>query len=220
MDISSTIRSQNLYRLSGSVNNISSNTKVVTHSILEIAQNLYRIKTEFLVYDKLINGNIILNKRPFDIRDVLMTVLYPFFVDFRKKNVFVDVEPYYNSVMFDFETIQVAFYHIIENISKYVKPDTDIIISFPVDGQKQRIEFKMTSLHIENDEIDKIFNENYSGKQAVKNELNGEGIGIFRARKLFELNNGYLSVEAGQDITVFHEAEYATNIFICEIPLI
>ena len=41
----------------------------------------------------------------------------------------------------------------------------------------------------------------------------------YRARKLIELNNGTLSINAGKDISKVKGVEYATNTFIISIPL-
>jgi len=204
--------------LVNAANHISTNSYKTAHGILEIAKDLYSIKTEFSVYNKLIKGNVALDKKLFNIRDVLMTVVYPFFGDFTNKNVMVEIQSYRESVRFDFETIQVAFYHIIENIAKYVKPNTHVVITFPVEDNFQKIVFSMESLHIEEREMEKIFSEGYSGKQAVKSNLQGEGIGLYRARRLVEQNQGHLIVIPGKDIAVFEDIEYSTNNFIVAIP--
>lgn len=194
------------------------NTKRTANSFFRISKDLYEIKAEFSVYDKLVKGEVELNKRPYNIRDVVMTVLYPFFEDFSNKNVVVTVEDYYDSIPIDFESIQVALYHIIENMSKYIQCDTNAIISFRKNNNHQLIEFQMHSLYMEQDEIDMIFIEGYSGKNAKKAHLNGEGIGMFRAKTLVELNGGSLSVKAGPVDTTHNNIEYALNQFIINLP--
>lgn len=198
---------------------IKNNAARTAHSVLEIAKDLYSIKTEFSVYDKLIKGDEALVKKYYNIRDVLMTVAYPFFGDFTNKKVFVDIQPYHESVRFDFETMQVAFYHIIENTAKYVKPNTVVRISFPIELNSQKVVFDMISLHIEEDEVDKIFREHYSGKEAIKSEQQGEGIGLYRSKRLVEMNKGTLTVKAGGDITEYNGIEYSPNSFVFSLPL-
>lgn len=205
--------------LTSASNHIISNPSKSAHGILEIAKDLFSIKTEFSVYDKLIKGDEALTKRPFNIRDVLMTVVYPFFGDFTKKNVFIEIQPYHESVLLDFETIQIAFYHIVENTAKYVKPNTRVRVLFPVENDNQQVIFEMVSIHINNDEVNRIFEEGYSGKQAVKNSQQGEGIGLYRSKRLVEMNKGTLTVEAGEDIEEYKGVEYSDNRFIFSIPL-
>jgi light-regulated signal transduction histidine kinase (bacteriophytochrome) len=205
--------------LKDAATHIKTNYEKTAHGILEIAKDLYSIKTEFSVYDKLIKGHVALDKKPFNVRDVLMTVVYPFFGDFTKKNVHIDIHPYRDRILLDFETIQVALYHIIENTSKYVKPNTVVEISFPRTNNEQRIVFKMTSLFIEKHEFDLIFSEGYSGEQAKKAKQEGEGIGLYRAKRLVELNKGDLTINAGDDVIIYQDLRYATNEFIFTLPL-
>ena len=198
---------------------IKRNIEKTAQSIFRISKDLYEIKAEFSIYDKLIKGEEKVNKRPYNIRDVIMIVLYPFFEDFNKKGVVVNVDDYYESIPVDFETFQVALYHIIENASKYIKSNTNANIAFRVENGFQLIEFKMQSLYINQEEQDLIFNEGYSGTCAHRAKLNGEGIGMYRAKRLIELNNGTLSVVPGKNKTSSNNLDYATNIFVISLPL-
>lgn len=194
------------------------NSHNIAHGILEIAKDMYSIKTEFSVYDKLIRGDAAMDKRPFNIRDVLMTVVYPFFPDFTTKDVYIDISNHWESTRIDFETMQVALYHIIENTSKYVMPSSSVEVAFPSTEKEQRIEFKMRSLYIEECEVNSIFEEGYSGKQAKENGLQGEGIGLYRARKLIERNGGTLTIRPGEEIILSAGLKYAENLFVVTIP--
>ena len=55
------------------------------------------IKAEFSIYEKLLQGGekLKLEKRNHNIRDVIMIVLYMFFNDFNEKDVYIDIEEYY-----------------------------------------------------------------------------------------------------------------------------
>lgn len=189
-------------------------------SIFRLSRDLYEIKSEFSVYEKLIKGKDKITKRPYNIRDVIMTVLYPFFEDFKRKQVVVNVENCYESIPIDFETFQVAVYHIIENASKYIKDKTFANISFDLSREYIQIRFSMQSLFIAQNEVDTIFNEGVSGESAKQSKLSGEGIGMYRARKLIEINGGTLVVQAGKDSIMYNSINYATNVFIIQLPLI
>ena len=197
---------------------ISQNIEGTANSFFRISKDLYEIKAEFSVYDKLVKGEVELNRRPYNIRDVVMTVLYPFFEDFSNKNVVVTVEDYYDSIPIDFESVQVALYHIIENMSKYIQRNTNANISVRKNNNQLLVDFQMHSLYIEQEEVDMIFIEGFSGKNAKKAHLNGEGIGMYRAKKLVELNGGSLSVKAGPVDTIDNNLEYALNQFIINLP--
>lgn len=198
---------------------IKKKTYATAMSIFRLSKDLYEIKSEFSVYDKLVKGNVSISKRMFNIRDVIMTVLYPFFEDFSKKQVVVNVEQCYESVPIDFETFQVAMYHIIENASKYIRKKTNANISFNRDKNNMNIIFAMQSLFISDEESNLIFQEGVSGEEAKKNKQSGEGIGMYRAKKLIEINGGFLSVKAGKEKVLDHNSYYAENVFIIQLPL-
>lgn len=187
-------------------------------TFFRLSKDLYQVKSEFSVYNKLINGNISLDKRCYSVRDILMLVLYPFYEDFNRKNVIVIVEDFYKNANIDFETIQIALYHIIENAAKYVKPSTDIVVEFSEENNVYCICISMQSLFIEKQEELLIFKEGYSGKQAVLAKLKGEGIGMYRAKTFIELNGGTITFSAGSDLINEGKLIYSHNSILIKIP--
>ena len=188
-------------------------------ALFRISKDLNEIKSEFSIYSRLINGDQNIDKRPYNIRDIIMLVVYPFFEDFKKKDVVVNVEFYYGGVPVDFETFQVAIYHIIENASKYVKPHTVVQISFRKESGYQVINIDMKSLHINQEEVESIFQEGHSGKEAIRSKLNGDGIGLYRAKRFVELNGGSLTVYPGEEQEEYNGLLYSSNRFVLSLPL-
>lgn len=213
------------------IKNVRENSKIVENAIKknvrQAALTFFRmakfnlsIKAEFSIYEKLLQAGekLKLEKRNHNIRDVIMIVLYMFFNDFNEKDVYIDIEEYYEKVYVDFESFQVAIYHIIENAAKYIAPKTNANITFKIEKHTQYIIFEMTSLYINQDEESEIFNEGYSGIVAKQLKKAGKGIGMYRAKRLIELNNGTLTVEAGEAIKI-NGIDYANNKFIIALPI-
>ncbi|WP_296114242.1 hypothetical protein [uncultured Alistipes sp.] len=198
---------------------IKQNSRQAALTFFKMAKLNLSIKAEFSIYEKLLQGNVKLEKRKTNIRDVIMIVMYMFFNDFNEKDVYIDVENYYEKVNIDFESFQVAIYHIIENAAKYIAPNTNASIKFRIEKNIQYVIFEMTSLYIHPDEEKAIFNEGYSGLWAKRLNQAGKGIGMYRARRLIELNKGSLSIEAGEVIMKQNGAEYANNRFIITLPI-
>ncbi|UJQ35727.1 ATP-binding protein [Aeromonas caviae] len=123
-----------------------------------------------------------------------MNSFYVFFPDFTDKNVKINIRPTKLTHLFDYETVQVALYHFIDNATKYVAPDSNIEVStfFNDDKSSIIIRFEMLSLQIHKDERVDIFKEGYSGSFAKRHNLSGSGIGMARILELLSLNNGYL----------------------------
>lgn len=190
----------------------------VSLMFFRISKDLYEIKSEFSLYDKLIKGKAALDKRPYNLRDIIMLVLYSFFEDLNKKDVIVNVDNSFDTTMVDFETFQVATYHIIENASKYIRPHTEAYVTFEKTNELSTIKFTMQSLFIGESEKEVLFSEGYSGIEAKKSKRAGEGIGMFRARYLIELNGGGIVAIPGKNKINDNGLIYASNTFIISLP--
>lgn len=99
---------------------IKADTYETARTFLRLAKLTISTKAEFSVYEKLMKDDPPLSLGIHTIRDVVMIVLYMFFGDFTRKDIYVDVANSFEMARFDFESIQVAFYHIIENGVKYM----------------------------------------------------------------------------------------------------
>ncbi|MFP5495701.1 MAG: ATP-binding protein [Gammaproteobacteria bacterium] len=186
-------------------------------SLVRVAKNCLKMKTEIAVYNTLLSGKPNITLRSHEIHRVLMNVLYVFFPDFTDKGVYVKVSESNVRAPIDYETFQVAIYHIIENTVKYIKPDSSLEININKNSEtkKTSITFKMTSLSIEEDEIDKIFEEGYSGNVARRCQRSGSGIGLARVKALLGYNNASIAVEAKYDTAkaAILDHIYQDNIF-------
>lgn len=197
---------------------ISADPHKAAMTFLKMAKLNLSIKAEFSIYDKLLKGNPNLDFRNHNTRDIVMIVMYMFFVDFNEKSVWIDVQDYYEKNKVDFESFQVAIYHIIENASKYIMPNSNADITFRDSPKNHIITFSMLSLYISPDEEKEIFNDGYSGDLARKTGQSGSGIGMYRSKKLIELNKGELNLEAGDVSSSIDGIDYAHNKFIITIP--
>ena len=178
------------------------------------------MKAELSVYDKLLKDKPELQFREYNIRDVVMLVLHEFFSDFHEIGVYIDVEDCYKRISIDFESFRVALYHIVENASKYVLPNSKIEIRFNSNIETFSIVFLMQSHKLSSDDKDRIFEEGFSGSMAVKSGKSGQGIGMYRAKELLKLNNANLIFDPGR-ITekIIDDIEYAYNTITIERPL-
>ncbi len=178
---------------------IENNPEDAATLFLRIAKNNLHMKSEFSIYRKLArNETVKLETKTHDIRKVLLNVLHTFFSDFSDKHIYINVAEYNGKVNIDYETVQVAFYHLIENSLKYSKLNSQIYITFSESNTTITMNIKMTSLYIHPDEKEKIFTEGFSGKNAKKNKKDGEGIGLWRIKQMIELNHGKILVDNGE----------------------
>lgn len=122
-------------------------------------------------------------------------------------------------VQVDYSSTQVALFYIMDNIIKYTKPNTDLIISFNHDKQRKKkiVHFKMESLFVSKNEVEKIFLEGFSGSQAIECNMSGKGLGMFTARKLLEENSATINFSSkGVQSDLFLNRRYSENEIVIE----
>lgn len=174
-------------------------------SLVRIAKNSLKMKTEISVYDSFRNNKVRLDKKNHHIHRVLMNLFYVFFPDFTDKEVIVDVAQTKLQSTFDYETVTVALYYILDNIVKYIKPNSNLTVYIEKAQFASTITiiFDMVSIKVEKNELEKIFEEGISGSYAIQCGKSGQGIGMSRARELFNMNDMKISFEPveGTEIT-------------------
>lgn len=191
-----------------------SNKKKASMMFLRIAKRNIHMKSEFSIYRKLDrddNADLEFIKYPF--RIVLLNVLHTFFGDFTSKNIYVEVSDFFGKIYIDYETIQVALYHLLENSAKYSKPDTNILIDFMEDNDTITMSIEMISLFIPSNERERIFIKGVSANSAKKLGKNGDGIGMWRIKQMIELNKGVFEIICGDDFETYRGVNFSKNIF-------
>ena len=195
-------------------NELKKNTKKASMMFLRIAKHNIHMKSEFSIYRKLDRTDAVsLEIRSWSVRTVLLNVLHTFFADFTSNRIYVQVNDFYGKVKFDYETIQVAFYHLIENASKYAKPSSTITINFIENVDSITLSIEMVSLYIVPLERDKIFLEGISGSLAKSIGKSGDGIGMWRIRQMMELNEGTFEIICGETLENLKGIQFSQNRF-------
>ncbi len=194
---------------------IKDNPEDTAKGLIEILKHQAAQKAEYSAFEKLTGKVVIGQTELHDIHRVLMNVFYLFFGEFIKKKVKAEVDRTRLQALIDYESIHVCIYYIVENASKYARPGSSLNVTTAEDGGYILIRFSMESLVILTGEVDKIFDEGFSGSKAIESHLSGAGIGLYLARAMAQMNNGNLTVVPGR-LTL--GGDYARNTFILALP--
>ena len=182
---------------------------------LRIAKHNTHMKSEFSIYKKIEKDeNSQLEIRQHKLRNVLLNTLHTFFSDFSKRDIYVEVTDFFFQLRFDYETIQVAFYHLLENAAKYTFPKSKVTVTADDDGNYVRLRFDMNSAYVSPDEKDEVMKEGVSGIMARKMNTHGDGIGMWRINQMLEINGGQFEVDFGPVKTSKMGFDFAENSFI------
>lgn len=185
---------------------------------LRIAKHNTHMKSEFSIYRKIErNDSIDLEFKEHNLKNVLLNTLHTFFGDFNNRNVFVSVNDFFYKVKFDYSTMQVAFYHLIENSSKYTLPKSKVLIDASEDDKWVNLKFSMISTHVKPEEREEVLKEGVSGENAIKTGAAGDGIGLWRIKQMIELNGGKFESIFGDISQSKMGFDFSENVFIIKL---
>lgn len=195
---------------------IQDNLDGTARALLEILKHQSAQKAEYTAFDRLSGKLEKSNFEMHDVHRVLMNVFYLFFGDFIARKVRANVEQTRIQACFDYDSIHVCIYYLVENAAKYTRSNSDfsVSVSQSPDGLVD-IRFVMESLAVKPEEQDLIFEEGFSGSNAIDAKLNGAGLGLYLARSMARINYGNLNVLAGPP---FRYSQYARNTFVLTLP--
>jgi Signal transduction histidine kinase len=174
--------------------NIEKNIDDAVSMFLRIAKNNLAIQTNFNVFNKLAEPNPVLSFRKHKIKRVLLTVYHVFFQDFFDNNIQVIIGDSDAEVLVDFESISVAFYHILDNAAKYALRNSKLNITFRQFDESCLIIFDMDSIEIKDEEVNKLTQEGFKGENSKKLASKGDGLGMYIVDQLLKLTNGKLHI--------------------------
>lgn len=187
-------------------------------TIFRTKRYLLGMKAEFSVVEKLVKSRP-LTLQQINVRNIIAGVVYLYYEDLKNRNLTFDIKEWFDKSYIDYETIQVAMYYIIGNIIKYTKEGTKVSVDFKLSNNMTIVTLEMMSLYISDEDMHHIFRtERYSGDMAKKAKLQGKGIGMYRANKLIERNQGKIEIIPGDRPIIQESLLYAHNTFVITIP--
>lgn len=169
-----------------------------TSLMIDILKNANLEKTEFAVYEKLVEGEPIRSGQ-YPIHKIFTLVLNTYWDALKEKEVSVRVGKCNERVVVDYDIIAASLVHLLDNTAKYILPRTQLNVLFETTSDTVSLVMDMVSLRIHPDEIGKIFREGFSGSEPKKIGRHGEGRGLYLVDRLLALNNSTLKIEPEVD---------------------
>lgn len=158
------------------------------------ARRLTNLVDDIMVFSKLKNGDIKLNKKAVNISKVVEIVFKLCEISISNKklkliNLIDDNAPY---VFADEGRVQQILYNLIGNAIKFTSKGS-ITISYDVKGNFLEVSIEDTGIGIPKDKTDTIFNF-FEQVDGISDKYGGTGLGLYITKKLVELHNGSINV--------------------------
>ncbi|EKE05883.1 MAG: hypothetical protein ACD_19C00168G0005 [uncultured bacterium] len=158
------------------------------------------------------------SKKSQNIKKILLNIVSPFLKDFESNGVeivytFKDEYALQNKIEIDYKLFNLAYSNFIDNAIKYTMPNSKIIVNFTKSPDSFFISITMTSIRIDQDEKENVFDEGYSGRYAEADA--GDGIGMSVIRKALRLTGISIQIECDYSKSfVVNGRKYVENTFV------
>jgi len=174
------------------------NSKNAAGVFLHTRKNIQLAISEMDAYDILVSETKSIALQSHEIHKVVMLSLQPFIGAFNDKKIKINLGQCSNTVNIHYDSFSVALGHFWDNAIKYTVPDTTVDIIFDSDKDYVIVTMSMNSLAFKEKEMNRLFEEGYSGSYARSLSLSGNGIGLFYIKKILELNGGEFEIIPGK----------------------
>lgn len=194
------------------------NFSQTTISLLHIIKNMNLIRAEIEVFDLFNTDCPSLQIFSHSIHRVVNLALQSFWIEFVQHKIEIKIGTSYDKVLIDYPSFSVVLGHIFDNAVKYSCPNYPFNISFEADRDNVSIIFDMISIVVKEDEIEKIYTEEYSGEYAVQANMHGYGLGMFYVKRLTEMNGGTINFIPSSNIVItYNGIPYAKNKIVIKL---
>ena len=163
-------------------------------------KRLLNLVNDILDFSKMKNNELIINKKPTDMKqlvEIILELLKPAFKD-KYLEIINQIPDNAPLVFGDENRIQQILYNLLGNAIKFTEKGS-IIIKSQVRNNMLDISISDTGIGIPSDKLDDIFRSFEQVDSSLTREYGGTGLGLSITKKLVELHDGNISVQSEQD---------------------
>lgn len=170
--------------------------------IFQANERMISLINDLLNVTRIEEGRYIYRIKPMDIKKIIETRIEAVTDMARTKNIKIEFEPSKDIPMAvaDEEKISICIQNLIENAVKYDKPKGNISISLNYNKDKKQILFsiKDNGIGIPKEEQKRVFSKFFRSANAMREETEGSGLGLYIAKNIIEAHNGKIWFESKQ----------------------
>lgn len=158
-------------------------------------KRLSRLVRSMLDLAKIDSGNLTLNKKTFDLSQVIIETLLSFENKIESKNVKIEGLESLQSLPIDgdVDMIHQVVYNLIDNAVKFVNDGGIIQIQAVLNNDSVTVLIRNSGLSIPDEEIKLIFDKFYKTDKSRSQDKNGVGLGLYIVKTIINLHKGKIS---------------------------
>jgi signal transduction histidine kinase len=160
-------------------------------------KRLSSLVEEYLDISKIESGTISLQRKPVNIATLICSAVDLFSVSLRKGFI-VDLPPSMPDIMADGAKVVSVLHNLMDNAIKYSGDSQEIVITGHLKDDGIAVSVRDFGPGIAPDDIDKVFDKFYRGKNPATLRHHGSGLGLAIAKGIIEAHNGKIWCESLQ----------------------
>ncbi len=197
---------------------ISAKPEVVADTLIYLQKRVFELGAHMSSFEILHMGEQInINKSRHNIRRLILNVWHGFDQIFEEKRIkyhfyFEDGVAEENKCLLDYKTINAALYNIFDNAAKYSMPGSEVRFYYDIHDGNLCLKISTLSLPIEADELPRLCDLGFRGRNC--SGIEGSGVGLYIVKKALDLNDLRLSIRIEDQSGREYEGRlYKENIF-------
>lgn len=199
-------------KLNQSISQLRNKTEYIEILNLDIYSiaNLMSIRLD--TYDLEVNPalNLSLGKKDIAIYKKIEKVYKCLNAEAKRKNISIYLDGKSYNLFNANNTIEIAFFIVLENAIKYSLKDETITITFKEYEDKLSLTFKNWGIRPGDDEIKKLTDRNYRSRNIISRNIEeGRGIGLYLLNQICSVNEIQLKIRVGNDNRYYDGYRYS-----------
>ena len=156
-----------------------------------------RIINDLLKTAQLDSSKYVLNKRPHDVAQILHTAIKELRATFDLKKQTVKLAGFEQTIVeVDADELNLVIVNLLENASKYSRPESEIHLSMRKSASKLEIVIKDYGVGIDGNDRQRIFDKFTRVDNELSDTVSGTGLGLYWAKRIVLLHKGSITVNS------------------------
>ncbi len=194
--------------LNGDMGELNNDQKTFLMKSYESNGRMITLVNDMLATDRIQSGKVHYGFRFINIVDLLDNVLFEMAPQASKKNISIEFKNKLENlpqVFVDPETMRAVLQNLLENSIKYTMDGGRIELDVQNKGETLEVSIADNGIGIPDEEKKKVFGRFFRATNAIKQETDGSGLGLYIAKTIIEKNGGkiWFDSEVGKG-TTFH----------------
>ena len=203
--------------LGGDLGPLNNEQKTFLMKSYESNTRMITLVNDMLVADHIQSGKVHFTFKHLDIVNLIDNVLFEINPQAFKKNISISYKSQFKDlpkVYSDPETLRAVVQNLLENSIKYTMEKGRIEIDIKKDNDHLLVSVADNGIGIPKDQEKNVFEKFFRASNAIKQETDGSGLGLFISKTIIEKNNGkiWFETEEGKGSTFYFTVPLEDNI--------